>query len=230
MKRLMVFCLVLAPVLGTAAREPLARLGNDDLLAYLGDMQIEDRLDADVTGDGRVDVVYVASRGRQRRLGVIGGGAYTAKIGRRSIATGALEASPQVAATLAFNKGVLTVEDLTGTDSVTLSRYRYRYEPLPKRMRLVALTCERYSPTLSHGSRRLSWNLEQGAHVIEEGKVVTLDTGEEVYIYESETRTSRKSPAVYMEDAPIPNDLLATGAIPQGRVETETVKQGMQSP
>lgn len=230
MKWVLVCCLMLAPVLGTTAQERVASIGNDDLLAYLGNMQIEGRLDADVTGDGQVDVVYVASDAHQRILGVIGGGARTAQIGRRSIAEGTLDESPQVPVTLSFANGVLTVEDLTGTDPVTLSHYQYRYEHLHNRMRLFALVCEQYSPTLSHGSRRLSWNLDEGAHVVEEGKVVTLDTGEDVYVYESENRTSRKTAAVYMEAAPSPNDLLVNEIIQQDRVATDVVKQGMQSP
>ena len=234
MKRLMVYCLVfamiLAPVLGTVAKERVARLDHDDLLAYLGNMQIEARLDADVTGDGRVDVVYVASSAHQRVLGVIGGGPYTAQIGRRSIAGGTLDVSPQVPVTLSFKNGVLSVEDLAGTEAVTVSRYQYRYQKSSNRMRLVALACEQYSPTLSHGSRRLSWNLDKGVHIVEEGKVVTLDTGEDVYVYESETRTSRKSAAVYMEDAPIPNDLLVTGGIGQAGIANDALKQGLESP
>lgn len=212
MKWVVACCLVFAPVLGTAAQAPAANIGNDDLLAYLGQMQIEARLDADVTGDGHIDVVYVARSVHERVLGVIAGGEHTAQLGRRAIGEGALDASPQVPVALGFADDVLTVEDLTGAETLTAARYQYRYELLQNRMRLFNLVCEQYSPTLSHGSRRLSWNLDQGDHVVEHGQVVTLDTGEDVYVYEPESRTSRKPPPVYLGDAPSPAELLVSGA------------------
>lgn len=224
MKWVVVCGLVLAPVFGTAAQGPVAGIDDDALLAYLGNMQVEGRLDADVTGDGRSDVVYVASNAHERVLGVIAGGEYTAQVGRRAIAEGSLDVSPQAPVTLGFDNGVLTVEDLTGTDTVTLSVYRYRYEQQQNRMRLFELVCEQYSPTLSHGSTRLSWNLDAGDHVVEHGQVVTLDTGEDVYVYESEDRSSRKSAAVYMEDAPRPADLLGTDGDRRQRFATDGVK------
>lgn len=230
MKWLVACCLALSPVVGTAAQEPLVNIGNDDLLAYLGIMQIEARLDADVTGDGRNDVIYVASNVHERVLGVIAGGEHTAQIGRRAIGEAALDTSPQVPIALGFENGMLSVEDLTGTDTVTLSRYQYRYEQLQNRMRLFALICEQYSPTFSHGSSRLSWNLDEGDHVVEYGHVVTLDTGEDVYVYESENRTSRKTAAVYVEDAPSPAELLGTEVSPRERVATDGSKHGVESP
>ena len=226
MKRLLACCLALAPMPGVVAQVPVATLGDDDLLAYLGNMRLEARLDADVTGDRIDDVVYVASNGHERAMGVIDGSGPTARIGARSIGEGSLEPSPQVPVVLEFAEGILTVEDLTGTqgtDSVTLSRYQYRHDPGGNRMRLFTLACEQYSPTLSHGSRRLSWNLESGDHVVEHGQVVTLDTGEDVYVYESAQRSNRHTAAVYMEDAPRPSDLVLGGASPRKRLAADGV-------
>jgi len=221
----MACCLAVAPVFGTAAQAPVANISNDDLLAYLGNMQIEARLDADVTGDGRVDVVYVAGNANERVLGVIAAGGQTAQIGRRVVGEARLETVAQARVVLGFDAGVLTVEDMTGADLVTVARYQYRYEPAPNRMRLLALVCEQYSPTLSQGSLRLSWNLDKGDHVVEHGHVVTLDTGEDVYIYESEKRTSRQVAAVYMEAAPSPAELLAVEANARTRMAADDRKR-----
>lgn len=223
-------CLVLAPVLGTVAQEPVANISDDGLLAYLGNMQVEGRLDVDLNGDGRTDVVYVAQNMHERVLGVIAGGEYTAQIGRRAIGEGVLDASPQAPIALGFENGVLTVDDLAGTGTVTLARYQYRYDRMQNRMRLFALICEQYSPTLSHGSVRLSWNLDEGDHVVEHGQVVTLDTGEDVYVYESENRMSRKPAAMYMEDAPSPAEMLVIEARPWERVATDADKKVVESP
>lgn len=203
--------LAVAPVLGAASQAP-GHLSDEALLAYLGNMQIEARLDAEVTGDGRADVVYVASNHNERVLGLIAGGEDAVRIGRRVIADGRLDPSPELPVVLDFDHGVLTVEDHSGAEGsglVTWSRYRYRYEPARRRMRLAALVCEQYSPTLGQPSRRISWDLESGDHVVEHGRVVTLDSGEDAYVYESAIRTSRKAAAVYLEDAPGPRELLA---------------------
>lgn len=230
MKWVVACCLVLAPVLDTAARKPAVNLSDDDLLAYLGQMQIEARLNADVTGDGRRDVVYVAYSRNERVLGVIAGGKRTAKLGRRAIGEGALGVSPQASVALGFKNGVLTVEDLSGTDTVTLARYQYRYERPKNRMRLFALVCERYSPTLSHGSNRLSWNLARGDYVVERGQVVTLDTGEEVYVYAPAKRKSRKTVPVYMENAHSQVELFVAETSARARIATNKAQPGVKSP
>lgn len=229
MKWVFACCLAAAPLLGAAAAGPTTALGDDDLLAYLGNMRIEARLDTDVTGDRIDDVVYVASSAHERAVGVIDGGGPTVGIGRRSIGEGTLDLSPQVPVVLDFTNGILTVEDLTGTegtDSVTLSRYQYRHDPGRNRMRLFALVCEQYSPTLSHGSRRMSWNLDSGDHVVEHGRVVTLDSGEDVYVYESGQRSSRHTAAVYMENAPRPTDVILGGANPRKRLAADRANSG----
>lgn len=212
MKLVLACCLVLAPLVGAAAQEPAVNISHEDLLAYLGSMQVEARLDADITGDGHLDVVFVARSPDERVLGVIaGGGQRTAQIGRRAIGEARLDPSPQAPAALAFANGVLTVDDLTGAGTVTSARYQYRHDPMHNRMRLFDLVCEVYSPTLSHGSSRLSWNLDLGEHVVELGQVVTLDTGEDVYVYEPGNRTLRRVPPIYMEDTPDPSRLLGDG-------------------
>lgn len=233
MKWLSACCLAVAPMFGAAAQGPVPPVGDDDLLAYLGNMRIEARLDADVTGDRIDDVVYVASSAHERAVGVIDGGGPALRIGRRSIGEGTLDLSPQVPVVLDFTDGILTVEDLTGTegtDSVTLSRYQYRHDPGQNRMRLFALVCEQYSPTLSHGSRRMSWNLDSGVQVVEHGRVVTLDSGEDVYVYESGQRSNRHSAAVYMENAPRPTDVILAGASPRKRLAADRAKPGEPVP
>lgn len=231
MKWLLACGLAVAPLLGAVSQEP-DRLSDEALLAYLGNMQIEARLDADVTSDGRTDAVYVASNRNERVLGLIAGGEDPVRIGLRVIADGALDPSPEVPVVLGFDDGVLTVEDQSGaedSDLVTLSRYRYRYDPSRRRMRLSALVCEQYSPTLGQASHRISWDLESGDQVVEHGRVVTMDSGEDVYVYESAIRTSRKMAAVYLEEAPSPRDLLASD-VTQQTVSADGSSLGAQSP
>lgn len=94
---------------------------------------------------------------------MIAGAAQSTRLGRLAIGEGRLPPSLQALVALGFKDGVLTVDDLTGDDSLvgemlTAASYKFRYEPPLRRMRLVEIGAERYSPSLQANARRLHWN------------------------------------------------------------------------
>ena len=166
---------------------------------------LEARIDADIDGDGIADVAFIGGDEDKRWLEVV--------IGRQN---GGFEAAsiyrgldhPLGPASLSVRKHVLLVDDLTGGTTATATRYRYRFDPAAKRMRLVGLDAERYSRTNSHDSLKISWNLLTGAHEMVRSILNEDPKGDAAYRYTNPERTIRKSSSVYMEDTPDPDDLI----------------------
>ena len=60
----------------------------------------------------------------------------------------------------------------------------------------------RVRASFAHGALRVHWDARKGTRTVEEGQVVTLDTGEQVYVYGPETRSRVAAEPVYLEQAP----------------------------
>jgi hypothetical protein len=179
-----------------------------DLATYLPDRaEIESRLDADVNGDGRKDIVLVAHNDEARVLLVMAAYESAGASGYEPIGQGALEFGPLGNAGLRMQRNVLVVEDLTGGTSAFATIYRYRFDPAETRMRLIGLDVEFYSRTMQHGSRKLSINYLTGARVAQESE---LGKDQEL-VFGTERRSQSKPQRIYLEDTPSPSDLLGFG-------------------
>lgn len=188
-------------------QQPTFALPSDqDLLLDLpAAARLGTRRDGDINGDGTPDVAFVGGNDDARWLVVkigyrdeLESGYEPASINKR------LDPHPLGAASLSVKKNVLLVEDLTGGTTATSAKYRYRWDPTQKRMRLIGLDATSYSRTNSHDSVETSWNLLTGAHVVVRGIVNEGATGESerAYVYSKPARSIRKSAPVYMEDTP----------------------------
>jgi len=212
--------LLLASTIAVAGKPPPASpeqpafwLPSDkDLLLELPDRaRLETRRDGDINGDGIPDVAFVGGNDDARWLVVKIGykdelewGFEPASVYKR------LDPYPLGAANLSVKNNVLLVEDLVGGTTATSAKYRYRWEPAQKRMRLIGLDATTYSRTNSHDSVETSWNLLTGAHVVVRGivnKGAARDS-DPAYAYSEPERTVRKSSPVYMEDTPDPDGLV----------------------
>jgi hypothetical protein len=189
-----------------------AAVPDDGLLGDLpAGSSLETRLDADIDGDGIADVAFVGGTGDARwlvvRMGRNNGGFGPASIDRR------LD-HPLGPATLSVKKRVLLVDDLTGGTTATATTYRYRFDPAAQRMRLIGLDAERYSRTNSHDSLKISWNLLTGEFETVRGLLGEDPNSDAAYRYTKPDRTIRRTDPVYMEDAPIPDDLIDAEVVP----------------
>jgi len=194
-------------------------VSDEDLVGFLGNMRVEARIDADIDRDGVKDVAFVASDTHERILGVISGAGPAGKLGQRVLAEGRLPAQPQALPVLTWAHGELRLDDLTGDDTVTTSTCRYRFDATARRLRLASMQAETYSASLAHAATRVRWDVLKGVQITEEGQVVTLDTGEQVYVYAPEVRSHRATTPLYVEQAPDAVSLL-TAAQAAGRVAT----------
>lgn len=196
---------------------------NADIAEFVIDgMQVQARIDADLTGDGRPDVAFIAVGDESRKLTVLA--RYLVELAPaqkpyeslEAIDSLDLETTPLGAGTLSVKKGVLVFEDLTGGTTATAATYRYRFDPDQDRMRLIGIDAERYSRTNSHGTIKLSWNLLNGAHVVQEGMPDESGEGDGAYRFRPAQKTVHSSEPVYMSETPRPDDLLDAEVIPEG--------------
>jgi len=176
---------------------------------------IAQRLDADLNGDGKQDVVVslayddAPDADAFRSVDVLWGHRHGAPASDEDDSDGQgplnLRSSPLGTPTLRFDKGVLLVEDLTGGTTATQTTYRYRYDKDADDLRLIGLDTERYSRTGSHGSLRLSWNVVTGIRIVQRGTV-----GKDGALrYGKEQRSVDKSRTYYyIADTPDPDELL----------------------
>jgi hypothetical protein len=176
---------------------------------------LESRLDADIDGDGILDVAFVAGNGNERWL-VVKPGSGDGGFGQASVNHNLDH--PLGPASLSVGKHVLLVEDLTGGSTATATTYRYRFDPAAKRMRLIGIDAERYSRTFSHDSLKIGWNLLTGDFVLVRSILNQRPAGRDnaAYRYTNPERTIRKSNPVYMEDTPNPDDLIDAEAASAG--------------
>lgn len=193
---------------------------DQDLLADLPKgASLETRHNGDINGDGIPDVAFVGGNEDARWLVVKIGykdelerGFEPASVNKQ------LDPYPLGAASLSVKKNVLVVGDLTGGTTATMATYRYRWDPVVKRMRLIGLDATTYSRTNSHDSIRTSWNLLTGAHEVVRGVLNRHPKGDDdaAYRMTKPERTSRKSMPVYMEDTPNPDGLASAETVPAG--------------
>jgi hypothetical protein len=179
----------------------------EELAAYMPDgARIEARLDADVTGDGMPDVVFVAANDDVRVLRVMMAYAEEVANGYDPIAEGAMEIDPLGAASLSVKKGVLLVDDLSGGTTAIQSLYRYRFDPKTRRMRLIGDDVTLYSRTNAHGKTAISTNRLTGVQIVKRSEV-----GENGYTDQPIQKKTAPTTPVYMEGAPLPSKTLGWG-------------------
>lgn len=191
-----------------------------ELLPDLPDgAHLETRRDGDINGDGIPDVAFVGGSETERWLVVKIGYKDELDWGFEPVSVNKqLDSYPLGAASLSVKKNVLVVEDLTGGTTATNAVYRYRWDPQPKRMRLIGLDAERYSRTNAHDSFKVSWNLLTGAHETVRGILNEHPKGDDdaAYFPQRPVRSVRKSKPVYMEDTPNPDELIDAEIAPAG--------------
>ncbi len=193
---------------------------DQDLLADLpAGANLEARRNGDINGDGIPDVTFVGGNENERWLVVKMGYKDELDWGFEPVSVNkGLDAYPLGAANLSIKNNVLVVGDLTGGTTATATTYRYRWDAKLKRMRLIGLDAERYSRTNSHDSYKLSWNLLTGAHETARGILNEHPKGDDdaAYRYSKPDRTVRKSKPLYMEDTPVPDELIDAEVVPAG--------------
>lgn len=194
--------------LPASAQQGVAGIDTVDLRAYLGTLELEARLDADFTGDGQADVVYVAADRNERVLGILDGAPGSARIGARELGEGRLTVSPRSSVSLRLENDQLVVDQVVDESGVTVINYRFRYDHAAREAHLTELTAEQYSADVTQGTTRLHWNLDTGEYTTMHGEAVTLDSGQDVYVYGPENRTARPSAPVSLGRMPDPLVLL----------------------
>ena len=194
-----------------------------DIADYVIDgMEVQARIDVDLTGEGLRDVAFLAGGEEGRKLVVLARYRVDAAPGQKAydglepIDSLDLESTPLGPGTLSVKKGVLILEDMTGGTTATAATYRYRFDANEDRMRLIGLDAERYSRTNSHGTIKLSWNLLSGAHIVQEGQLDESGKDDGAYRFKPEQKTVHKSEPVYMSETPKPDDLLDAELTPVG--------------
>lgn len=171
--------------------------------ATTANIETENRIDADLNGDGIADTISIQRGEDSRELKVVAG--------RRTVGRLTLDPYPLGPAGLKVSNGVLLVDDLTGGTTALSVIYRYRFTPVEKRMRLIGLDVKSYSRTNNHGWRSVSWNLLTGARIDESAELV--GKGEDAAYGPTRTRRSRQpSGPVYMETTPDPESLFDLAA------------------
>jgi len=192
------------------AKQQIPRPDEAQLLNYSPDgTRIETRLDADITGDGLNDVVFIAASEEERVLVVLMGYADETSMGHAPIGQAALETYPLGSANLTVKKGVLIVEDLTGGTTAISALYRYRFDKAENRMRLIGDDVSHYSRTNQHDAFEVSTNRLTGISI---SKVRKLTEAGDYVDQPSVTKKVSAKP-VYMEDTP--NPCIALGCMEQ---------------
>ena len=181
-----------------------AMMTAEQLASYMPDgARIETRLDVDINGDGLRDMVFVARNDEVRVLKVMMAYVSETDMGHDPVGELRMGDSPLGGAALSVKKGVLIVEDLDGGTTAIQSLYRFRYDPAAKRMRLIGDDVTLYSRTNQHGSTSISTNRLTGVRVATESELEG-----ETYVDRPAKRSQISKKAIYMEDAPTPDDTL----------------------
>jgi hypothetical protein len=168
--------------------------------------QVETRLDADVTGDGLRDLVFVARNDEMRVLKVLVAYANEFDMGFDPLGEMRMGDSPLGDATLSVKKGVLIVEDLDGGTTAIQSLYRFRFDGKARRVRLIGDDVSLYSRTNAHDTTSISTNRLTGVQIVKRSVV-----GEDGYTDQPEQKKTVPTRPIYMEDAPSPADTLGWG-------------------
>lgn len=191
-----------------AARVPLPRMGPDELATYLPEgAQVETRLDADINGDGLIDVAAVGVADDRRVIRVMLGYTTQTDLGYRPVGEGSLDLSPLAKASLVVRKNVLIVEDLTGGTTAIQSRYRYRFDSKADRMQLIGDDVTLYSRTNQHGSVEVSTNRLTGQQLITKSSLAPKASAAALIPGKPLARTVSRKP-IYMEEAPLADETI----------------------
>ena len=191
---------------GAAERAP----AHSDIAQFVPAKQrVASRIDADITGDGVADTIFVTLNEADFEATVtvlmkLHGKPLTGQgrmEGFQSVDSLKLDLTPHGPPTLAVKNNVLVVESVTGGNTVrTAATYRYRFDADEGRMRLIGIDAER---TASTNAIKLSWNLLTGARMVRRGK-----RDPAVFIYGPETKSVQKSEKVWMSSGPSADDLI----------------------
>ena len=200
---------ILAMILTAAAPQA----DNADLEPFLGDgMTVENRFDADFTGDGIADVAFVQRDDDKRELVTLVGYRSEVDLGFDRAGTMELDAYPLGPASIELKKGVLMLDDLVGGTTAVSGLYRLRYDRAKKRMRLIGLDAKQYSRTNNHGWASISWNVLTGAVLREEAALIEGENhSDNAYGPTKSRREKRPSKPLYMEDAPTADSFFNEG-------------------
>ncbi|QSX77355.1 hypothetical protein [Agrilutibacter solisilvae] len=200
-------------LLASAAAQSQA--ASKDAARFVPDgMRVEAELATDLTGDGRPDLAFIAGNDETRVLRVLARFRVEAAPGQEAVEdlepidSMTLEVTPLGPGTLSARKGVLIVEDLVGGTTATAATYRFRFDPAEDRMRLIGIDAERYSRTNSHGGIELSWNLLNGAHLVQSSRLAEGAADDGAYRFSTPQRTVQKVEKVFMDATPNPDELI----------------------
>lgn len=179
------------------------------------DAQVEVQLDVDLNGDGLVDCAAVMrnEETETRRLVVLLGYRAEFDMGHEPLAEMAMDPYPLGPATLEFKNGVLIVGDLTGGTSAISSTYRFRWDKVETRMRLIGDDVTYYSRTNNHDSLEISTNRLTGQRIRQVNKLNENPTSDDdaAYFPQPEVRETVDLAPIWMEDAPSPETTLGLG-------------------
>ncbi|MFM6932131.1 MAG: hypothetical protein ACKOUT_07795 [Novosphingobium sp.] len=167
---------------------------------------VEARVDADLTGDGLIDVAAVAVKDDERLLVVVAG----SPRGLVKVGQTAMDPSPLGSAELKVARGVLIVDDLTGGTTALSSTYRWRYDPVRRKMRLIGDDVSLYSRTWAHDGRDVSTNRLTGVQISTFQKL--KGRGENAtYVPSKPVRKTISRDPIYMGDEPTPERTMGWG-------------------
>lgn len=171
---------------------------------------LENRLDADINGDGYVDTAYIARVPDEwRKLGVMTSYIAETDMGHDPAGEADMDVHPLGAASLSLKKGVLVVEDLAGGTSAIASTYRYRFDKAQRRMRLIGDDVTYYSRTNQHDKIEISTNRLTGQRIRQVFKLT--DEADRAYVPQPPVKETVPKTPVYMEEAPLPELTLGLG-------------------
>jgi hypothetical protein len=167
---------------------------------------IDVRFDADLDGDGLMDLAVVGGTGQDRKLvvwlGIADG--HQAPLFATLAIPGLLQQS-----NLDKDDGTLLVMDATGDEDAAQTRtiYRYRRMPGAASLQLVSLEAERYQ---GKNAVRLAWNLQTGAHEFARGSLVPSVEDAEVLVphYPAPRRSQRDTKPLDIAQTPLPDALI----------------------
>ena len=161
--------------------------------------QVASRVDADITGDGAADTMFVSVNKEELELTVV----VLMREGKgfKRLEALKLDLTPQGMPTITVKNNVLLLEHATGGNMAqTAATYRFRFDADEGRMRLIGLDAER---TGSENGIKMSWNLLTGAQTVRRGK-----RDPAVVIYGAEKKGVQKSEKVWMSSSPDPDTLI----------------------
>ena len=168
--------------------------------------RVEVQLSADFDADRAPDLAYIARSNEHRELRVV--------LANRLASPQRLPLDPYPLGdgTLAVNRTVLVMEDLTGGTTAVSSLRRFRYDPGLRAMRVIGIDATLYSRTYAHDGVETSWNLLTGQVITRQLRLhrgtAGRDESDAAYDKTAERRTRRLSPALRLEQSPDPDDVL----------------------